>query len=149
MKKKLFMSLIPIFVFGFIIRLDLMGNQSQEMNVKLGVIENKLTKCPDKPNCVVSFYSEDSEHYITPLETDLSISEIKTILENKLGLKLKSEQKNYLYFTYTSSFFEFVDDIEIFKINNKLYFRSASRVGYSDLGANKKRVIKIKEELHG
>lgn len=143
------MSFISIIVFGFIIRLDLMGNQSQEMDVKLGVVENKLTKCPDKPNCVVSFYSEDSEHYIAPMDTDLSISEIKKILMDKLGLTLKSEQENYLYFTYTSDFFEFVDDIEMLKINNKLYFRSASRVGYSDLGANKKRVIKIKEELNG
>lgn len=143
------MSLIPIIVFSFIIRLDLMSNQSQEIDVKLGVIKNKLTKCPDKPNCVVSFYSEDSEHYIAPMETDLSINEIKKILMDKLGLKLKSEQENYLYFTYTSNFFEFIDDIEIFKINNILYFRSASRVGYSDLGVNKKRVIKIKEMLNG
>ena len=41
----------------------------------------------------------------------------------------------------------FVDDIELYKSEDLLHFRSASRVGYSDLGANKKRILKLKDIL--
>ena len=45
----------------------------------------------------------------------------------------------------------FVDDVEFLldPANKQLHFRSASRVGYSDLGANKRRMNKILSGLRG
>lgn len=143
------MSLVAILAFSFVVRLNLMGTQSAQMSPNLGVRENKLSPCPDKPNCVVSFYSSDKEHYIEPMDTTLSIQEVKDKLLKKQEFKVEKIESNYIHLTYESKLFGFIDDIEILKINNTLYFRSASRVGYSDLGANRKRVLQIKEILNG
>jgi len=47
---------------------------------------------------------------------------------------------------FRSNVFRFVDDVEfLFDREKKLiHVRSASRVGYSDLGVNRKRVEKIR-----
>jgi uncharacterized protein (DUF1499 family) len=149
MKKKLIMSIIPILFFGLVIRFNMMATDSQNLKPITGLTDNKLQECPNKPNCVVSFYEKESEHFISPIETSLTLKEIKELLMDKMQLKLIDEKSNYLHFTQESSFFGFVDDIEILLIENKVYFRSASRVGYSDLGANKKRIEKIKEIING
>ena len=53
---------------------------------------------------------------------------------------------NYLRAEFTSALFRFVDDVEcvVEKKENgdgvRIHFRSASRVGYSDLGVNRKRM---------
>lgn len=46
---------------------------------------------------------------------------------------------------FTSKFFGFVDDLEcrIDQANHTIHLRSASRVGHSDFGANRKRVALI------
>jgi uncharacterized protein (DUF1499 family) len=58
------------------------------------------------------------------------------------GGVIATEQADYIAATFTSPLFGFVDDLEIrFDFDARLiHFRSASRVGYGDLGANRKRV---------
>ena len=48
---------------------------------------------------------------------------------------------------FTSRFLNYVDDVEFFldKENKLLKVRSASREGYWDLGANRRRVASLKE----
>ena len=48
---------------------------------------------------------------------------------------------------YRSLIFRFIDDVD-FLLDEKegvIHFRSASRVGYSDLGANRKRMERIRK----
>ena len=132
------MTVITIAIIAFGIRLNLLGNQSREMSPELGVIAGELKACPDKPNCVNSFADTNDDHFIKPLDKDLNLSDVKgAIKSSELNWELKDESPNYLYYTSESKVMGFVDDIEILKMNNMLHFRSASRVGYSDLGANK------------
>jgi len=58
---------------------------------------------------------------------------------------LVTEKENYLHYEFTSFIFRFVDDVEflIDADQQQVDFRSASRVGHSDLGANAKRMRKI------
>ena len=55
----------------------------------------------------------------------------------------------YLYAEFSSSLFKFVDDVEFLKISGKpgIQIRSASRLGHSDLGVNRKRIEKIRTLL--
>jgi uncharacterized protein (DUF1499 family) len=49
---------------------------------------------------------------------------------------------DYLHIEFRSLIFRFIDDVE-FWVNpaeEVIHFRSASRIGYSDLGANRKRM---------
>ena len=58
-----------------------------------------------------------------------------------MGGIIQVESDNYLAVTFTSAIFKFVDDLEI-RIDSTqkvIHIRSASRVGYSDMGVNKKR----------
>jgi len=148
MKKKAFMIIIPTLIFAFGVRLTMLGSQSREMNPKLGITNGKLVKCPNKPNCVNSFYQEDKDHFIAPLDTKLTIDEIQNIIKTiNPEFKLIKQSDQYLYYTYESSIMGFVDDIEMTKIENQLFFRSSSRVGHSDMGANRKRIEKLKLKL--
>jgi uncharacterized protein (DUF1499 family) len=58
-----------------------------------------------------------------------------------------NQQQHYIAATFTSKVFKFVDDFEI-RIDaeeHQLHIRSASRIGYSDLGVNRRRVEQFRE----
>ena len=64
-----------------------------------------------------------------------------------MGGDVQVESGNYLAATFTSAIFKFVDDLEI-RIDSTeevIHIRSASRVGYSDMGVNKKRTELLKK----
>lgn len=113
----------------------------------LGVKAGKLAPCPDTPNCVSS-QSKDSEHAIDPLPY-VSIVDIKKVVENMERTTIIEETDNYLYAEFKSRLMGFVDDVEFHKddVNQVVHVRSASRLGKSDLGVNRKRVESIREQL--
>ncbi|MCU7940966.1 MAG: DUF1499 domain-containing protein [gamma proteobacterium symbiont of Bathyaustriella thionipta] len=112
----------------------------------LGIIDGRLVNCPDKPNCINSEYPEQGNHYLPPLNIPKAKStEIMTLAKITLlemGAKIIKSENNYLLASFTSNLFRFVDDFELRldKTTYKLHIRSASRVGYSDFGVNKRRV---------
>ena len=61
------------------------------------------------------------------------------------GGNIESDDGKYLWATFTSPIFRFVDDFEarIDEQNAEIHLRSASRVGHGDMGVNKKRVDAI------
>ena len=63
--------------------------------------------------------------------------------------KIVSEQDNYLHIEFTSRIMRFVDDVEFYFNDTKkiIQVRSASRVGRSDFGVNRKRVEMIRSEF--
>tara|TARA_R110002124_G_scaffold147253_1_gene312480 strand:+ start:298 stop:747 length:450 start_codon:yes stop_codon:yes gene_type:complete len=118
---------------------------------KLGIEKGQLAQCPTTPNCVNS-QATDSKHYIEPILTTRTPLEVKArILEILIDLKnskITVAEDNYIRAEFTSKVFGFVDDIEFYFPDTKsnemtIHVRSASRVGYSDLGVNRKRVEKI------
>ena len=109
----------------------------------------QLQACPDKPNCVSS-EMKGKESYIEPLAFIGSAGEVSAQLKSALadiGGKIEEEREGYIAATFTSRIFRFVDDVEV-SIDGEqgvIHVRSASRVGYSDLGVNRKRVEKLRE----
>ena len=123
----------------------MLGIESQNNTPLLGHVEGKLTPCPDKPNCVSSF-AEDN-HKIDPLKGTQKVTELKNAILSLGGAKLEQEEDNYLRFSFKSKIFKFVDDLEFYKTDSIWHVRSASRVGHSDMDANRKRVEKIRKLL--
>jgi uncharacterized protein (DUF1499 family) len=119
-----------------------------------GLIDKKLTRCPDKPNCVCSEYKDDVKHYVEPIFIPDNMSnaeEILKIIITDMGGKIVSEKDKYIAVVFTSSIFKFADDLELrFDTDNGvIHIRSAARVGYSDMGVNKKRVETLKKLFAG
>jgi uncharacterized protein (DUF1499 family) len=116
-----------------------------------GLVEGRLSKCPNKPNCVCSENKDDASHYIDPISIPQNIrvdsfSLIKSVIR-EMGGDVQVESGNYLAATFTSAIFKFVDNLEI-RIDSTeevIHIRSASRVGYSDMGVNKKRTELLKK----
>jgi uncharacterized protein (DUF1499 family) len=119
----------------------------------LGVRDGRLAKCPDSPNCV-STQAEDRDHWIAPLTVQKDSKNAIDVLEG-IVLQLPRTQiieksPNYLRAEFRSAFFRFVDDVEFYveTESGHVHFRSASRVGRSDLGVNRVRMEQIRSLFH-
>ena len=120
---------------------------------ELGLIDGKLSPCPDKPNCVCSEGdTADVQHSIQPLSTggiDHAAAWASLIDAVKVsGGSIQQNSGTYLHATFTSPLFRFVDDFEARLDADKrtIHIRSASRVGHSDFGVNRKRAERIRLE---
>jgi uncharacterized protein (DUF1499 family) len=113
----------------------------------LGVKEGKLAACPGTPNCVNS-QSDDAQSKIAALP-GVSIAELKKVVTAMAGATVIEETENYLYAEFKSKLMGYVDDVEFYldSSTNSLQIRSASRLGKSDLGVNRKRVEEIRSKL--
>ncbi len=118
----------------------------------LGVKDGRLAACPGTPNCVSS-QAPDAEHKVEAIAYTTSASEalakIKSVTESMERAAIVTEDSNYLYAEFTSGLMGFVDDVEFFVDDNAkvIHVRSASRLGQSDLGVNRKRVEEIRAKL--
>ena len=150
---KIVIIIIVSLIVVAILVLFVLGQKSQSGEAN-GLVEARLTKCPDKPNCICTEFEADATHYIDPIVFAQSnglgfLSRLKNSIR-EMGGSIQAEADNYLAFTFTSSIFRFVDDLEI-RIDtdqNMIHMRSASRVGRSDRGVNKKRIEQLKKLFH-
>lgn len=117
----------------------------------LGATDGKLASCPSSPNCVCSQGDPgDAEHFIEPLTYSGTAEEaMKRLEEVVTGMprtNVVAQQDNYLHAEFTSALFRYVDDVEFLVVPDpgQIHVRSASRVGHSDLGANRERVEAIR-----
>ena len=71
---------------------------------------------------------------------------LATIAVERMGGSVVTESDGYLHATFQTRFFRFVDDVELRLEESEkvIHIRSASRVGGSDFGANRKRVEKLR-----
>lgn len=119
---------------------------------EVGLADGVLLPCPDSSNCVSSL-DTDKGAYIEPLvfegSPDAAWLAVKDAIQ-KHGGRIEKENNNYMWTTFRTRIFRFVDDVEVLKDSemNKIYFRSASRVGRSDMGANRKRVERIRDSFN-
>ena len=118
----------------------------------LGVTNGKLKDCPDSPNCVSSM-AKSEDHAMPPIpfaaDADSAQAELtrleEVIAANFPRATLVTEDENYLRYEFRTFVFRFADDVEFLAAPEErlIHFRSASRIGKSDLGANRKRMKKI------
>ena len=120
----------------------------------IGIIDGKFHPCPKSPNCV-STQSTDEKHRMEPIQYSSTVDEakvkIKNIITSFKRTKLITETENYLHFEFRTATFKFVDDVEFYLDDKEklIHFRSAARLGWSDMGVNRKRMGKIRELYSG
>jgi len=116
----------------------------------LGLRGGQLLPCPASPNCVSSLSPEsDTTHHVQPLTMHNSVEAtmlgLKAIVSEMPRTQILDEASDYLRVQFTTQVLRFRDDVEFHIMHDKnlVHIRSASRVGYSDFGANRKRVGRI------
>ena len=145
-----YVVIFSLLIIGIIILFAVLGYISKSGEAA-GMVGGKLLKCSAKPNCVCSEYNDDINHYIKPIIIPQNINcDFMNILKEtiqEMGGEIQTELRTYIAATFSSSVFGFVDDLEIryYSTQNVIHLRSASRIGYSDLGANKKRAKLLKD----
>lgn len=109
----------------------------------------KFSPCPESPNCVSS-QSTDNERFIEPLQYTGNLSDARQkiieILKNKKRVSLERVETDYIHAEFRSLIFQFVDDVEFYFPHEEsvIHVKSASRAGYYDFGANRRRVERIR-----
>ncbi len=122
----------------------------------LGINDGELAPCPKTPNCVSS-QTVTERQYIQPIRYPGIRQEARTrllqILEILKEAKILTAQEDYIRAEFTSALFRFVDDVEFYFSEEQtgetvIHIRSASRIGYSDFGANRKRIERIRNQFN-
>lgn len=140
---EILMASKPLFSFS--------GKRPDNLGVKAG----KLAACPNTPNCVSSQApAGDTEHQISPLTYQSSPSDamakLKSVIAGIERTQIITETSDYLYVEFTTALMGFVDDVEFYfdpSTPGQIQVRSASRLGQSDLGVNRKRIEEIRAKL--
>ncbi|NJC26692.1 DUF1499 domain-containing protein [Neolewinella antarctica] len=108
---------------------------------------HQLKPCPDKQNCVSTQATDDKKRdpisYVGSQED--ARQKLLTVLDAMPRTTRVAADEDYVHYTFKTWPIPFTDDVEfVFDDAKKLiHYRSASRVGYSDLGVNGKRMAKI------
>ncbi len=118
----------------------------------LGIHGGRLASCPSTPNCVCSD-DHDEVHRVAPYRLSVAPGEawqgLRAVIDSLPRTHVVTATGEYLRVEFTSLIFRFVDDLELHLRPDQgiVAVRSASRVGYSDLGVNRRRVEEIRRLL--
>jgi uncharacterized protein (DUF1499 family) len=118
----------------------------------MNAMMEKMTPCPKTPNCVSSV-DTDSKHFIQPLQFVGKASEaherLLKILYSLKRVRVVASGEDFIRAEFVSAIFRFVDDVEFYldDRNKVIHVKSASRVGYSDLGVNRPRVENLRKRF--
>ncbi|HEY4732870.1 MAG TPA: DUF1499 domain-containing protein [Gammaproteobacteria bacterium] len=131
----------------YLVALSIISRQAPEP----GQFDGRLRACPDTPNCVSS-EDDGLSSFIAPMGFQDSAVDAWAAAKNTLqamGGTIQKEEADYLWATFITRIFRFVDDVELRmdEQNRIIHIRSASRVGRSDLGLNRKRVEEFRERF--
>lgn len=137
---------------GFMLVLLITRNFPPKKPASIGIKEGTLALCENKPNCVCSLDNRPN-FMISPLNwagsEALGISKVEELVHSFPRTRVISKSDNYLHAEFATLLFGYVDDVE-FLVDvkaQKIHMRSASRLGYSDLGANRSRIEKLKSQF--
>lgn len=122
--------------------------------MNLGVRDGKLAPVVAKPNNVSSQApAADRAHAVAPLafsgDPKAAMARLKAVVEGMPGAAVIESRPDYLYAEFSTPLMGFVDDVEFYNDGRAIQVRSASRLGYSDLGVNRKRVEAIRAAFSG
>lgn len=110
-----------------------------------------LADCPPSPNCVSSLAGND-EQKVDPLPGLGSRQASMDLLERVIKAQPRTTWTRLsparAEATFTTAIMRFTDDVSFHvREDGSIDVRSASRVGHWDLGANRRRVERLREEL--
>ena len=127
-----------------------MGLFSGKRPTDLGYTNSKFKPMPRSPNAVSSTTAKDDKHYIEPLKFDgtaeVAWKRLNEIVSGQKGVTVVSTNAGYTYAEFKTPLMGYIDDVEFALDTNAsvIHVRSASRLGESDLGLNRKRVEAIR-----
>lgn len=113
--------------------------------------------CPAKPNCVSSFAPPLTDHHVPALAVPKGETGTEAMARAVALLKamprsyIVKATGDYVHAEFKSRIFRFGDDLELLldKKARVIHVRSASRLGYSDLGVNRARVDELRRRFTG
>ena len=156
-KKRIVTAVVLLLVLTLGVRM--LGQFSNPPD-NLGAQNGRLATCPDSPNCVSSQANKDDSHYIEPLRLAPSndpenpadppafaIASLAELIRSLPRTTVYEQTDDYLRVEFRSLLFGFFDDVEFLvdRPMDSIHVRSASRWGYSDFGANRRRIEKIRQ----
>ena len=154
---KIFFWIIAITAILFLLlRFVVIPSQSKlPNNIKTPTSKQEnhtLSPCPDKPNCVSSAATKQSQK-IEPLSFEGSekdaIEQLKNIVSSLPKSEIIIQQPNYLHVTFKSPLMSYIDDTEFLadESTGLIQVRSAARLGQSDLDKNRQRIELIRQKF--
>lgn len=123
-----------------------------QMPETTGLVDGRLHPCPKSLNCVCCCH-DNTAHYIEPLPFSSSdtLDRIQAFMNSHYNVQVVQRTPDYLHLVVTTPMMRFKDDVE-FAVDHKkniVRVRSASRVGSSDFGVNRKRIEAVRSYLNG
>lgn len=114
----------------------------------LGLQSGRLASCPQRPNCISS--TAEGEQQIAPIvyagSRDAARERLLRAVRSEPRAALVTRQDDYLHVEFASALFGFVDDAEFHLPAERpvIEMRSAARLGWSDLGVNRRRLERLR-----
>lgn len=118
----------------------------------LGLRDGLLAPCPESPNCVSSGASDDQhaiEGFAFSTSPEAAWKAAAAAVRALPRTEIITQTDDYLHAESTTALMRYVDDLELHlrAAEGIIGVRSASRVGHSDMGANRERVETLRETL--
>jgi uncharacterized protein (DUF1499 family) len=141
--------IVFIAVLVILLGVLIVGNWFAGKPQGLGAKKGRLAGCPDSPNCVCS-QDDRTSHHVAPFkyegEGKAAFSRLAELLKTWPRARIVTQTDDYLHVEFTTPVLRFVDDVELLLADEDklIHVRSASRVGRSDMGTNRKRVEAIR-----
>jgi uncharacterized protein (DUF1499 family) len=124
------------------------GNPAERQNSE----PSGILDCPDTPNCVSSL-AKNPKYRVEPFklkkDPETSWDMVNKTVGSLSRTKIVSANSSDIHAECRSMIFRFVDDLTLHLTASKgiIHIRSASRIGYSDLGVNRRRVENLRKIL--
>ncbi|AOM83971.1 DUF1499 domain-containing protein [Salisediminibacterium beveridgei] len=111
-----------------------------------------FAEVPSSPNAVSSQTDVEGK-YVEPIpfsgDVEVARETLKTVLQNMGAIHLENVSDRYIHAVYTTNLMRYKNDIEFFfdEEARNIHYRSESRVGYSDMGENRKQYEMIRQKF--
>jgi uncharacterized protein (DUF1499 family) len=129
-----------------------------EMTMANPTTQSRILKCPETPNCVSSV-DDRAKWQIDPIRPNAGESleqlwarvqgHFEKLARESSRIEITERSPNYLKAVFISKWMRFRDDVEV-ELDMQagvIQWRSASRLGRSDLGVNRRRLDEIRSAL--
>ena len=120
----------------------------------LGARDGQLAAPNSKPNNVSSQTGvNDTKHYIAPLQFSgdpaTAFEKLVQLVRAQSGASVITRNGGYVHAEFSSPLMGFVDDVEFLLAPELgvIHVRSGARLGYADLGVNRKRVESLRAQF--
>jgi len=139
-------------IIGCFVFFASLGGYSENIMDRHNTTSSGFLDCPDTPNCVSSL-AKHPKHRVEPFKLKKDPKTSWDLVQRAVGslprTKIVSADNSDIHAECRSRFFRFVDDLSLHLdvSNGIVHIRSASRIGYSDLGVNRRRVQSLRIKL--